>query len=1044
LAVRDQGGDDRAKGETAEEPFPEGQQMKLRTSRAARVAVVLAASLLAFVSFPGAAAPALARAPSEGFECRWAESPVMLGGKPDDTAWKGAQVIDHFYLPWLGTESRSARSATKARLLWDREYLYFAADMPGGDLGADATARDENAFGLFLKPADDKPGFYEFRVNAAGSFGGLFLARRNAGGRLSFQEGGEFHAAVKVRLRGMLDDGKERGGWSVEGRIPWTDLLRTGGRPAPGERWKFALVRWDRSADAGGTEQSACAPFREKPPAGCHATEDYVALHFVGPGASDAAKPFGIARRTPLTTSRVVGSPDPPPPYRVRRAYPKLAVSFPICVVHQPGSDRQIAVAETVPYGPTSLVRIRDDAGVETFEKLFDVDGVAYDVKFHPKFADNGFFYVGSNGPEHGGPKSTRVIRYTMGREPPYAVDPKSAKLIIEWPSDGHNGGAIAFGHDGMLYITSGDGTSDSDRDVVGQDLSKLTAKVLRIDVDHADPGRAYSVPKDNPFAGVAGVRPETWAYGLRNPWRMTVDEKTGHLWVGNNGQDLWETAYLIQKGANYGWSVVEGSHPFYPSRKAGPTPFSPPTVEHHHSESRSLTGGIVYYGSRHAELRGAYLYGDYSTGKVWGVRHDGTKVTWQKELADTHLQITCFGTDTQGEILIADHRGDRKGGFYTLDPTPKDQPRAAFPTKLSASGLFRSVKGHVVEPALIPYSVNSPLWSDGALKERYLALPGADSRIDFTRSRGWNFPDGTVVVKSFALELEEGNPGSRRYVETRFLTKQDGEWFGYSYAWDDAQTDGELVAAKGADRTYTITNARGGRHEQTWHYPSRAECMVCHSRAANFVLGLSTAQMNKEHAYAPVTDNQLRTLEHLGLFRVDWSGEARELLRESARARGLSDARADAEVGRQMTLKDQRAAVPASLLTLPPEKYARLTDPSDLKADRAARARSYLHANCSQCHVEAGGGNAQMELEATTPAEKMRVLDVRPQHNTYGLPEARLIAPGHPERSVLLYRVSHRGEGHMPPLSTSVVDVAGVQLLREWVQGMKGEAPGR
>ena len=149
------------------------------------------------------------------------------------------------------------------------------------------------------------------------------------------------------------------------------------------------------------------------------------------------------------------------------------------------------------------------------------------------------------------------------------------------------------------------------------------------IDVDHADPGRAYSVPKDNPFAGVAGVRPETWAYGLRNPWRMTVDEKTGHLWVGNNGQDLWETAYLIQKGANYGWSVVEGSHPFYPSRKAGPTPFSPPTVEHHHSESRSLTGGIVYYGSRHAELRGAYLYGDYSTGKVWGVRHDGTKVTW-------------------------------------------------------------------------------------------------------------------------------------------------------------------------------------------------------------------------------------------------------------------------------------------------------------------------------------------------------------------------------------------------------------------------------
>src|SRR5262249_7270786 len=163
--------------------------------------------------------------------------------------------------------------------------------------------------------------------------------------------------------------------------------------------------------------------------------------------------------------------------------------------------------------------------------------------------------------------------------------------------------------------------------------------------------------------------------------------------------------------------------------------------------------------------------------------------------------------------------------------------------------------------------------------------------------------------VKSFALELEEGNPASRHYVETRFLTKQDGEWFGYSYAWNDAQTDGDLVDAKGADRPFTITDGRGGRRQQTWHYPSRAECMVCHTRAANFVLGLSSLQMNKDHAYGSVTDNQLRTLEHLGVFRVDWATQARELLRGSAKARGLTDAQADAEVGKQTTLKDQRAA---------------------------------------------------------------------------------------------------------------------------------------
>src|SRR5207248_7884053 len=134
-------------------------------------------------------------------------------------------------------------------------------------------------------------------------------------------------------------------------------------------------------------------------------------------------------------------------------------------------------------------------------------------------------------------PRKTIITRYTMDREPPYALDPKSAVTIIDWLSDGHNGGALAFGLDGMLYITSGDGTSDSDTNIVGQDLTKLTAKVLRIDVDHPSAGKAYSVPKDNPFLNRQGVRPETWAYGLRNPWRITTDRQTGQIWLGENGQ---------------------------------------------------------------------------------------------------------------------------------------------------------------------------------------------------------------------------------------------------------------------------------------------------------------------------------------------------------------------------------------------------------------------------------------------------------------------------------------------------------------------------
>ena len=270
--------------------------------------------------------------------------------------------------------------------------------------------------------------------------------------------------------------------------------------------------------------------------------------------------------------------------------------------------------------------------------------------------------------------------------------------------------------------------------------------------MDHPAAGKNYAVPKDNPFVDRKGACPETWAYGLRNPWRMTFDKKTGMLWVGQNGQDLWEQAYVVHKGDNCGWSVNEGSHPFQPQRDHGPDPIVMPAVEHHHSEFRSLTGGVVYYGKKHPDLDGCYVYGDYSTGKIWAVRHDGTKTLSDRELADSRLQIVGFGLDPDGELLVVDHAG----GLYTLEPTPKEAPKAPFPTRLSETGIFTSVKGHQVDPGLIPYDVNAPLWSDGALKERYIGLPGRrpDRVHDLARLE---FPDGTVLVKTFSLNTAEG-----------------------------------------------------------------------------------------------------------------------------------------------------------------------------------------------------------------------------------------------------------------------------------------------
>ena len=981
-----------------------------------------------FAAEPTSAAP---------YECRWSDEPIVIDGRADEAAWRQAQTIDKFSLPWLRDKQRPAQTATHARLLWDRQHLYFFAEMEDHDLFADVNEHDGRAwtndvFELFFKPADDKPGYYEFEINAAGAVLDLFIPQRVEDLYERHKADGEFHIQSTVQRRGTLNERQDRDeGWSVEGRIPWTDFLRSGGRPAIGETWKFALCRYDYTASAEQPELSTSAPLRSSTEPNFHAYEDYAPLRFVGP----QAPPAGIARAA-WTTSRVVGSPDPPLPYRVRQEYEKLKIPAPLAVAHEPGTSDLIVVYQLSPGGGAGRVaRFKDDPQTDKLDELLSLDGIAYGIAFDPDYKRNGHLYVGSNEPLGKPTCTTRVTRYTIDRQEPRGVLPNSAKLIIQWPSNGHNGGDLAFGVDGMLYVSSGDGTSDSDTNLRGQDLSQLTAKVLRIDVHHPAEGSAYGVPQDNPFVNMPDVRPETWAYGLRNPWRLSIDRRTGNVWVGNNGQDLWEQVYLVRKGENYGWSVTEGSHPFYPNRERGPTPITPPTSEHSHAEARSLTGGCVYYGEKLPDLQAAYIYGDYSTGKIWGLRHDGQRVVWRRELVDTALQISGFGIDSHGELLILDYGG----GFYRLEPAPTEAPTAPFPTRLSETGVFASVPEHRVQPGLVSYSVNAPLWSDGAYKERYFGIPQAvaeKQRIGFTPQGAWQFPDGTVLVKSFALEKIEGDADSRRWIETRLLTRQQGEWVGYSYAWNDEQTDAELVAAGGADRDFAIAGkAPAEGRVQHWRFPSRAECMTCHSRAAGFVLGLNTLQMNKPHAYGETIENQLQALERAGLLQVDWIAEAKQAVRQEAARRGLQAAELNSYLARQFASQGQRQPTSNEMLFQTPRAYASLADPYDEQAG-ARRSRTLLSARqLAQCHVQAGGGNAKIDVSFSTPAQKTMLFDETPQHHVFGVAEARIIAPGSPQRSVLYRRMQMRTAGQMPPLATSRVDEQALRLLHDWIE---------
>jgi glucose/arabinose dehydrogenase len=265
-------------------------------------------------------------------------------------------------------------------------------------------------------------------------------------------------------------------------------------------------------------------------------------------------------------------------------------------------------------------------------------------LAFHPDYEQNGYFYVNYTG--DGG--NTRISRFQASGN---SADSNSETvlLIIDQPFPNHNGGALAFGPDGYLYAGLGDGGLAGDPHKNGQNIASLLGKILRIDVNNGNP---YDIPSDNPFGN------EVWAYGLRNPWRISFDRLTGDLWIGDVGQGQWEEIDYLpagsQGGANFGWSIMEGNHGYDGEAQPG---LILPAAEYSHSEGGcSVTGGYVYRGAM-PEWQGIYLYGDYCTGYVWGLIPSGNG--WQSQLMfETGLTITSFGQDESGEVYLASDNG--------------------------------------------------------------------------------------------------------------------------------------------------------------------------------------------------------------------------------------------------------------------------------------------------------------------------------------------------------------------------------------------------
>ena len=701
-------------------------------------------------------------------------------------------------------------------------------------------------------------------------------------------------------------------------------------------------------------------------------------------GEKPHAAPDKVADKfVPVDTSRLMGSPDAQPTLGIEKAFPHVKFTRPVEFTNAgDGSDRVFVVEQD---GLVHVFPNRPDAReTKVFLDLQKVVRREHNeegllgLAFHPNYRTNGQFFVFYSVT----PRGSVVSRFRVSKKDPDRADRDSEEKLLQFtkPYGNHNGGCLRFGPDGQLYISVGDGGLGGDPHGNAQNLESLNGKILRIDVDHKDADKNYAIPKDNPFAGRGGnVRAEIWAYGLRNVWRFSFDRQTGTLWAADVGQDRHEEVDIIVRGGNYGWNIREGKHPLDPNaERSAVGEFIEPVLDYPRVEGKSVTGGLVYRGRRLHDLTGVYLYGDFISGNVWALRWDGKKVTANPKIARTSLLISAFGEDEAGEAYFTSFDGYV---YRFRAPDEKARPKHAFPRTLTETGLFASVKDHTPATGLIPYTVNVPLWSDGATKDRFLALPDK-GKVVFKEKDQWEFPVGTVLVKTFLLNTDLEKPEEMRRLETRLLVHNPRGWEGYTYLWNEDQSEGNLLADWPFTREFEVKTATG-REKHEWYFPSRSDCQACHTQNGGFVMGLNTRQLNRVNDNGKVKENQLRMFERLGIF-------------------------------------DRPLPKPVRDLESFPEWQTK-------EAPVATLARAYLDANCAMCHSPGGrghAGGASMDMRFHVPLRE-------------SFPgKANWLIPGDPGHSVLLKRMTMRHDNaQMPPLATNRVDEEATNILRQWVK---------
>ncbi|KAA3612471.1 MAG: T9SS C-terminal target domain-containing protein [Calditrichaeota bacterium] len=355
---------------------------------------------------------------------------------------------------------------------------------------------------------------------------------------------------------------------------------------------------------------------------------------------------------------------------KIEKAFPEIFFNRPIDLQYAPDNSDRIFVADQQGY----IHVFPNDSSVISSEIFFNIsDSISrvgneeglLGLAFHPNYKKSGHFFVYYSA--KGAPKSI-VARYSVSPQNPDSADQSTKKIImeIEQPYRNHNGGQIAFGPDGYLYIALGDGGSGGDPKGHGQNRKTLLGSILRIDVDSSSQGNNYTIPADNPFVGNdSSWREEIYAYGLRNPWRFSFDIETNLLWCADVGQNAYEEIDLIESGKNYGWNTMEGFH-CYGSASCIDSGLTMPIWEYpHNGGDRSVSGGYVYRGTKNPELYGKYIYADFLTGEIWALQYDSLNGAQNELLLNSDKFISAFGVDQNNELYICAF----DGWIYKFEP---------------------------------------------------------------------------------------------------------------------------------------------------------------------------------------------------------------------------------------------------------------------------------------------------------------------------------------------------------------------------------------